>query len=84
MIGTHDSQDARLQLYADTGDMAVISVDYRLAPENPFPKGPEDCFDVGEYLVKNSQPEYGGPLRFISGEVRLQPLFFLLGNRAFR
>ena len=49
--------------------MAVLSVAYRLAPENPYPQGPQDCIDVGEYLVKNSEKEYGGPLRFIGGEV---------------
>ena len=59
-----------MQLYADAGDLAVLSVAYRLAPENPYPQGPQDCIDVGEYLVKNSEKEYGGPLRFIGGEVR--------------
>lgn len=53
-----------------------MSVGYRLAPEDPFPKGPEDCFDAAEYLVKNSETEYGGPLRFIGGEVRQRYVFY--------
>jgi len=56
-------------MYADSGDLAVLSVGYRLAPMHPYPAGPEDCIDIGEYLVKNSEREYGGPLRFIGGEV---------------
>ena len=76
-LGDERSQDEFLQFYADAGDLAVISVGYRLAPEDPFPKGPEDCMDVGEYLVKNSEQNYGGPLRFIGGEVRLNHFFDL-------
>lgn len=41
------SHDSLLALYANTADVAVISVGYRLAPEDPFPKGPEDCYDAG-------------------------------------
>ncbi|RDL39386.1 uncharacterized protein BP5553_03726 [Venustampulla echinocandica] len=68
VIGDESSYDTLIQFYANVGDLAVLSVGYRLAPENPFPKGPEDCQDVAEYLVKNSEKEYGGPLRFIGGE----------------
>ncbi|TVY39092.1 AB hydrolase superfamily protein [Lachnellula occidentalis] len=67
-LGDERSQDALLQFFADAGDLAVISVGYRLAPEDPFPKAPEDCMDAAESLVKNSQRDYGGPLEFISGE----------------
>lgn len=68
-LGDHKSTDTLLKLYADAADVAVISVGYRLAPEDPFPSGPEDCIDAGQYLMKNSEKEYGGPLRFIGGEV---------------
>jgi len=70
VLGDEKSSDDRLQNFADAADLAAISVGYRLAPENPFPKGPDDCVDVGEYLIKNSEKQYGGPVRFIGGEVR--------------
>jgi acetyl esterase/lipase len=63
------TSDPLLKFYADTSDCTVISVGYRLAPEHPFPAGVEDCFDVADYLVKNGPKLYGGPLRFIGGEV---------------
>jgi acetyl esterase/lipase len=70
VLGDHQSADLLLQHYADAGDLAVLSAGYRLAPEDLFPAGPEDCFDLAEYLVNNSDEEFGGPLRFIGGEVR--------------
>ncbi|CAM1510708.1 Fc.00g010430.m01.CDS01 [Cosmosporella sp. VM-42] len=68
VLNSHTMFDSLLEGYSNASDCAVISVGYRLAPEHPFPAGPEDCFDVAEHLVKNAKEEYGGPLRFITGE----------------
>ncbi|KAK0100410.1 hypothetical protein ONS95_008360 [Cadophora gregata] len=68
VLGDEKSHDGLLQFYADVGDLAVVSVGYRVAPENPFPKGPEDCIDAGEYLAKNAESLYGAPLKFMGGE----------------
>ena len=68
-LGDEKSTDSLLQSYADAGDLAVVSVGYRHAPEDPFPKGPQDCIDGAEYLIKNSEAQYGCPVRFIGGEV---------------
>lgn len=57
-----------MDVIAEATGLAVISVEYRLAPEYPFPAGPEDVYDVAEYLVDNSSREYGGPLKFVGGE----------------
>ena len=63
------SQDPYLKVVADGADVAVISIGYRLAPENPFPQGPQDCFDAAEWLVDNAQSQLGAELKFIGGEV---------------
>jgi len=75
VLGDHLSADDLMLKYANAADLAVISVGYRLAPEHPFPKGLEDCFDAAKYLIQNSNRSYGGPLRFLGGEVCVLTLF---------
>ena len=67
-LGGEQYSDTLLQFYANASGCAAVSVGYRLAPENPYPAGNEDCFDVAEYLADHAEAEYGGPLKFIGGE----------------
>jgi acetyl esterase/lipase len=62
------SQDPPLQGLADELGLVVVSVGYRLAPEHPFPSGPEDCYDAAEYLVVNAKEKFGAELKFVGGE----------------
>ena len=62
------SSDPFLQGIADATGVLCISVGYRLAPEYPFPAGPQDCYDAAKFLVDNSEKEFGVTLGFVGGE----------------
>lgn len=68
VIGDEMSQDEWLQDMSNNHGLVSISVGYRLAPEHPFPAGPEDCYDVAEWLVLNAKKELGAPLAWIGGD----------------
>jgi len=42
-IGGADMQDGVLWRLAESTGLTVVSVEYRLAPEHPYPAGPDDC-----------------------------------------
>jgi acetyl esterase/lipase len=48
--------------------VAVVSVDYRLAPEHPFPAGPDDCEAVARWLIEHAVAEFGSDRLLIGGE----------------
>jgi acetyl esterase len=50
-LGENDMQDPRLARLARETGLAVVSVGYRLAPENPYPAGPDDCEAAALWLL---------------------------------
>ncbi|MBT8363200.1 MAG: alpha/beta hydrolase [Deltaproteobacteria bacterium] len=68
MLGQADHFDEALSTIAQRCHVAVVSVDYRLAPENPHPAGPDDCEAAAIWLVENSLGEFGSQKLIIGGE----------------
>ncbi len=58
VIGDLETADTTSRKLANRTGAVVISVDYRLAPEHPFPAAPDDCLAVLRSLV--SEPEQVG------------------------
>lgn len=48
--------------------MTVVSVDYRKAPEHPYPAGPDDGIAVAKWLVENGIEEFGTDRIIVGGE----------------
>jgi len=68
-IGAADQQDVPLQQLARATQLVVASIEYRLAPEHPFPAGPDDCEDAVLWLLDGGAEELGAPAALsIGGE----------------
>lgn len=68
MTGEPELTDLLSQLLSEHLDLAVLSVDYRLSPENPYPAGPDDCEAAAVWLVEHARDEYGTDRLLIGGE----------------
>jgi acetyl esterase len=53
MMGNCDSFDATARHLANESGVAVISVDYRLAPEHPFPAPLDDAWAATQWVARN-------------------------------
>jgi acetyl esterase len=62
-IGNVDQYDPIARRIANAADAIVVSVDYRLAPEHPFPAPLDDCWHALEWTAKNAATFGGDPGR---------------------
>src|SRR5882757_7803631 len=55
VIGDLDSHDVVCRKLADEGELIVISVDYRLAPEHKFPAAVDDAIEAVKWIAANAK-----------------------------
>jgi acetyl esterase/lipase len=68
MLGRAYQYDEMMAAIAGACQVATVSVDYRLAPEDPYPAGPDDCETAAVWLAENAASEFGTDRLIIGGE----------------
>jgi acetyl esterase len=66
-VGNLDTQDPLCRRITNRAECIVVSVDYRLAPENPFPAAPEDCYAATQWIATHVAEFQGDPSRIAVG-----------------
>ncbi|MGH7733145.1 MAG: alpha/beta hydrolase, partial [Gemmatimonadales bacterium] len=67
VMGSAAAEDQRAARLADTLAVTVASVDYRLAPEDPWPAAPEDCATTARWLLEQGAELFGTTPMLIGG-----------------
>lgn len=59
--------DARNRRLSDALGIVVVSVEYRLAPEDPYPAGLDDCEAAALWVTENAEARFGTSRLVIGG-----------------
>lgn len=66
-LGDLDSHDGACRALAERSGVQVLSIDYRLAPEHPYPSAVEDCIAAYRWMVSNADVLNADPERLAVG-----------------
>lgn len=53
--GSTDIVEEFVKLIVENTDILAVSVDYRLAPENPYPAGHQDCYSILKWIYEHAE-----------------------------
>ncbi len=68
IAGSLDGYRHEVEALSLASGMAVLAVDYRLAPEHPYPAGLDDCLVTWQWLLANGAKSAGAPrAAFLAG-----------------
>lgn len=67
VIGDLDTHDVVCRTLAANGELLVISVDYRLAPEHKFPAAADDAIAATQWIVRSARELGIDPARIVVG-----------------
>jgi acetyl esterase len=68
VTGSPEMTDLLHEILSKQLNLAFVSVDYRLAPEYPYPAGPDDCEAAALWLLEHAEREFGSACLLIGGE----------------
>ena len=66
-LGNLESADSECRFMADRGDLAVLSIDYRLAPQHRFPAAADDARDAARWAIANAASLNANPHKVAVG-----------------
>jgi acetyl esterase len=65
--GSLKGHDGVLRAFAENAGIQILALDYRLAPEHPFPAGLDDCVAAVRFVAANPESVGADPTRFAVG-----------------
>ncbi len=68
IVGAPEMSDIGNRSLCDRHGMVVVSAEYRLAPEHPFPAGPDDGVAVAAWLLDHARSTFGSARLLVGGE----------------
>lgn len=67
VLGSIEGHDAVCRVLTNATPCITISVEYRLAPEHPYPAAPEDCYAATSWAAEHAASLNGDPARIAVG-----------------